>query len=141
MPVPPNSAVAIAERLLSETSLTPLVGNRITPNHPETDPEGDYIVFQKISGGEGFNLAESRRLKNYFYRVDIYADTDERAEVILAIVQTRLFGNPLAGIPPWRSLSDGVQGCFPLDDADADTLEDGGAANGQSLSIWFAPQA
>lgn len=140
MAIPKTPGEAIAQRLLAYTALTPLVGNRITPNLPDSEPSGPYIVFQRVTGGGGVNLTGKSRLQQYFYRLDVYAATDDVAEQILTLVRNCLFGNETTAEPPWRSLSDGVQGCMPQDDISADTLEDGAQANGQTFSIWFAPQ-
>lgn len=131
---------AIIKRLLSESQLTPLVAARITPNLPEQEPVGPYIVCRRVSGGEGFTLDGGNRLKQYAFRIDVYADNDTKAEQILTIVTDRLCGNKSKTIAPWRDLADGVQICCPMDDLDADILQDASSVNGLTVSIWFAPQ-
>ncbi len=140
MAVPKNASEAIAQRLLTDQKVVKLIGDRVTPNIPDTDPNEDYVVFQRISGGGSNTLGGRAKLQGYTYRLDVYAQTDEAAETILEACTDRLFGNERKSIPPWRELGDGVQACIAQDDMDADTLPDAAQVNGQTFTLWFAPQ-
>lgn len=140
MPIPKTSEEAIAQRLLTEPTLTRLVGNRITPNIPEQEPEGDYLVFRLVLGGGGTLLDGRPGLQNYFYRLDAFAASDERAREIMEAAVNRLCGNRKLALSPYRDLTHGVQGCFPAPDLDADTEDAVKTSSGQTVSIWFCPQ-
>lgn len=138
--LPKNATEAIAQRLFTENAVTAIVGNRITPNKPLAEGLKPYLCFYRLGGGGGRNLAEVNRLQNGFYRIEFYCDTEEQTEALREVVIDRLCGNPRKGIPPWADRASGVQSCRPVDDADADTQEDGSQIAGQTVSIWFACQ-
>jgi hypothetical protein len=143
MPVespPKNATEAIGRRLVTGEDLTALVDERITPNTPTQESEKPYVVFYLAGGGGGSNLSETRRLQQYLYLVESYGETDEQADAVHAAVMSRLCGDPVKGVAPWRDLAAGVQCCRPADDADSQVLDDGSVVRGQAVSIWFCPQ-
>lgn len=139
MAAPQTEGEAIARRLLSEPAIVALVGQCVWPTIPDTDPESDYVIFYRVSGGAGTNLSETRRLRQTVYRLDVYAESDERAERILAACRVRLFGDSRAAVPSWRERADGVQACIPVEDEDND-VDAERLINGFSLSLSFCPQ-
>lgn len=131
------------ERLNSCQELRAIVGNRIKPNKPtpgEEESQKPYVTFWRITGGGAYDLGGRSGLQNYMFRIEFHADTDKQAEVIREIVLDRLCGNAKRNIEPWVDRSQGVQGCFAADDADADTDDDGQQISGQTFSLWFCPQ-
>lgn len=126
---------AIATRLLADAGVTALVGNRVTPSVPTQDPTGDYVTYYRTAGGEGRTLGGRNRLQNYSVRIEAVAETQAKANAILAAV--------VASLTPrdaWRDEDNGVRGCSTQGDADESVLEDNRRVAGQTFSIWFKPQ-
>jgi hypothetical protein len=138
--IPRNANEAIAQRLLTDPAVTDLIGQKATPQLPDADTDGSYVVFYRTDGSAGTTLGGRRRLQELGYRLDAYGETDEDVEAVLLACTNRLFGNAQEGIAPWRDLARGVQGCMPIDDADANVLTDGSRENGQSFRLFFCPQ-
>lgn len=137
MSAPTTPGEAIAGRLLSGApDVAALVGSRIFPSKPTQDAQGDYVVYFRTGGGGNTALGGRIGLQAYEMRVECYARTAGSADAILAAVVARL-----AGPPAWRDRPNGVQGCFPVGDADEQVLDDGDQVSGQTFSLWFKPQA
>lgn len=141
MPVYVNPNEAMADRLLTDLAIRLVVDNRITPNKPMQEGVKPYIVFFKLGGGGETDLAGERKLRVFDYRLEFHADTDAVTEALRELCLDRLCGNSRKSIAVWRDTTNGVQGCFPVDDADADTLDDGTQIAGQTVRLWFCPQA
>lgn len=138
--IPRTGNAAIAQRLLTDNAVTALIGQRATPQLPDANSSLPYVVFYRTDGGADTVLNGRNRLQQLGYRLDVYAETDEGAESVLLACTNRLFGNSTEDIDPWRDLEKGVQGCFPVNDADANVLNDGSRENGQSFRLFFCPQ-
>lgn len=131
---------AIAQRLLNHTPLSDLVATRITPNFPQQEPDGDYLVFFRTGGGGNTNFDGRCGLQEFMYQLEAYAASDEVAEKILSAAVERLCGNQRKGILPWVDRDNGVQGCFNNADASNDIRADGTMVLGQTVTIFFCPQ-
>lgn len=140
MPANPTTpGEAIGGRLLGEygapgyaDDLAALVDTRVAPSKPTQEPTGDHVSFWKAGGGDGMKLSGAVGLKQYEVRVECVSATTAGAEAILNEVVALLDG--------WRDRDIGVQGCFPVGDADESTLEDGRQVSGQTFSLWFKAQ-
>lgn len=140
MPLPRNATEAIGQRLVSDDAIKGIVRQGIYPNHPAPDTPKPYLVFFKLSGGGNSDLGGKSGLQAYNFRFEFYAETDEEAEEIRRAVLDRLCGNRKKSIAPWRDMPSGVQGCFPVDDADIDVDDAGNKVAGQTVTLWFCPQ-
>ncbi len=136
MSVARTEGEAIAQRLLSDTAIVQLVGQRVAPSVPTQDPTSDYIVYYRVSGGDGRRLAGRNGLQKYDVRIECTAETQARAEAILAAVVARLTPEG----ERWTDPANGVQGCSTSGDADEAVLEDNRRVSGQTFSIWFKAQ-
>lgn len=123
---------AINGRLLATSAVTTLIGQRAYPALPTQDPPGDYVVHTVRAGGDGARLGGTARLRAYDVELEVYAETDARAQAILAAVRDALDG--------WQDRPNGVQGCFAQGDASDDVRGDGSRITGQTFTIWFKPQ-
>lgn len=142
MAKPKNPTDAIGERLRAHVKLATRAKDRISPNKPDQEANGTtrpYVYFFKIGGGGNTDLDGASHLQSYTYRVAVLASRDEEAEELLGYAREALVGDRAQGIPPWRDLANGIHGCFPADDADADTDDDGEQFSGQSFRLWFSP--
>lgn len=139
MPTPGNVSEAIAGRLLGDAGVTALVSTRITPDKPMQEPDGNYLSFWRVSGGDGYNLARRNGLQQYQHRVEATARTQAEAEAILQAALLRLCGDNDA-VDPWVDKANGIFGCFAVGDADEQTLDDGRQVSGQSFNVWFKPR-
>jgi hypothetical protein len=133
-------AEALAKRVLTDAAIVAKLGNRFTPSMPDQEPEYYYGVYRRVGGGDGTLIDGPRGLKAYLYRIEVFGKLSEECDAILLAIIDRLCGNPRKGLAVWRDIADGVQGCFPAEDQDADTLDDGGRVNGQTVTLWFNPQ-
>jgi hypothetical protein len=133
MPSPTTPTEAIVGRLLATAGVTSLVGVNVGPGIPTQDTVTDYVIVYRSAGGGGMRLGSPTTLNQYSMRVDAYAGTEAKAEAILKACVVALAG--------WRDRTQGVQGCFPTEDADEqDTDDEGGGAyriSGQTFSLWF----
>lgn len=142
MAKPKNAGEAINARLLSGEYVAAIVGTRVTPNKPTQGSEGvkPYLCHYRLTGGGASTLEDSCKLQRYLYRLEFYCETDGAAEELRKACLDRLCGNSRESIAPWVDKASGVHTCRPVDDADADTLDDGSQVAGQTVSIWFCPQ-
>jgi hypothetical protein len=107
-------------------------GDRVFPTMPTQDQPGDYVVYQKISGGGEIVLGGRSKLQEYSFRVNIYADDEAAAEAIITAMS-----DETNGLPGFVDRANGVQGILPSSDQDADVLDDGTRIPGQTYSIFF----
>jgi hypothetical protein len=137
VPNPTTPIEAIAGRLLGSygdaSALAALVAKRQYPSKPTQDPPGDHVVFWRVGGGDGANLAGANKLKASEIRVECISATEGGAEKIADAVDGLLNG--------WRDRGIGVQGCFPVGDRDEATLDDGRQVSGQTYRLHFNPKA
>lgn|GEM_PF-4130224 len=122
----------ISGRLKEAGPLTALIQNRSYPSKPTDNCPLPYVVYLRVSGGDGMNLGGPRRLSQHDIRVEAYAETEQQAEEVLDAVRDQLHG--------WRDRTIGVQGCFAQGDADESTEDDGNQVSGQTFSLHFCPQ-
>lgn len=138
MPATPSEA--IAQRLLTDESITDLVGAAVFPSKPTQDTPGDFLVYFRQGGGDVKTLGARSGLQPHEMRVECYAATQAAAEGLLAAVVTRLCGDRTAEVAVWRDRANGVHGCFAQGDSDELVTDDGKQVSGQTFSLWFKPQ-
>lgn len=139
MPPPATVGDALFQRVTSDAGIAALIGTRFYPQLPTQEPDGNYAVYQRTSGGDLTTLAGRSGLQRYSVRIDVIATTQKEAEAILNAITVRLAGDGGA-TPPWSDRGNGVQACFPEGDVNDDTLDDGRRWPGQTFGIWFKPQ-
>jgi len=129
--MPATEAEALTARLLGSTSVTNLVGQRVTPLKPTQEPDGDYVVLQRQSGGDGVTLSGPHTSRWAEVRIDVYATTQASAEAIMNAVRARLNG--------WQDYAQGVQGCFARGDCDEVVYDTNWINAGQTFAVRFKP--
>lgn len=129
--MPATEGAAIAARVLADAAITALIGQRFTPDKPTQEPGGDYVIYQRQSGGDGITLSGPETSRWAEVRIEAYATTQARAEAIINAVRTRLHG--------WQDYAQGVQGCFARGDCDEQVIDTNWMLAGQTFAIRFQP--
>lgn len=94
--------------------------DRVYPQMNTQEPETPLVIVT-VLGGEGRTTlkGQSRGVKPNTLQVESYGATQDEADALAAEIRALLTPNN----QPWRDRSEGVQGCFFEDTADATTAD------------------
>lgn len=131
MPVPTTPGEAVTARLTADAGFVALADDRVYPGLPTQDGEWPYAVYTIDAGGGGVKLTGtgSAKTKEYVVRVECYARTDAAAEALIQAVADALAG--------WKDKTNRVHGCFPVEDRNQLSNDDGSRVSGQSFRLFF----
>lgn len=118
--------------LLADATVASLVETRVYPSKPTQEPDGDHLVYYRVSGGDGTTVGGADRYTWRDVRVEAVSTTQAGAEAILKAARSCLLSKP-------RDLANGFQGAFARGDADEATLDDGRQVSGQTFGVRFKP--